>query len=34
VAFVIDACARRIIGWRTGTTMTTSLVLDAIEHAI
>ncbi len=34
VAFVIDAYARRIIGWRTGTTMTTSLVLDAIEHAI
>ncbi|WP_280498856.1 IS3 family transposase [Nocardia farcinica] len=34
VAFVIDAYARRIIGWRTGTTMTTALVLDAIEHAI
>lgn len=34
VAFVIDAYARRIIGWRTGTTMTTELVLDAIEHAI
>ncbi|MGW4720358.1 integrase core domain-containing protein [Nocardia sp. NPDC004260] len=34
VAFVIDAYARRIIGWRTGTTMTTSLLLDAIEHAI
>ncbi len=34
VAFVIDAYARRIIGWRTGTSMTTALVLDAIEHAI
>nr|WP_280186710.1 MULTISPECIES: IS3 family transposase [Nocardia] len=34
VAFVIDAYARRIIGWRAGTSMTTALVLDAIEHAI
>ncbi len=34
VAFVIDAYARRIVGWRTSTTMTTPLVLDAIEHAI
>ncbi|WP_157126515.1 IS3 family transposase, partial [Nocardia mikamii] len=34
VAFVIDAYARRIIGWRTGTSMTTELVLDAVEHAI
>ncbi|WP_373864846.1 IS3 family transposase [Nocardia pseudovaccinii] len=34
VAFVVDAYARRIIGWRTGTSMTTALVLDAIEHAI
>ncbi|WP_245548241.1 IS3 family transposase [Nocardia pneumoniae] len=34
VAFVIDAYARRIIGWRTSTSMTTTLVLDAIEHAI
>ncbi|WP_373279269.1 IS3 family transposase [Skermania piniformis] len=34
VAFVIDAYARRIIGWRTATTMSTSLVLDAVEHAI
>ncbi|XVY07788.1 IS3 family transposase [Nocardia sp. CA-129566] len=34
VAFVVDAYARRIIGWRTATSMTTSLVLDAIEHAI
>ncbi|WUI71041.1 IS3 family transposase [Nocardia sp. NBC_00403] len=34
VAFVVDAYARRILGWRTGTSMTTALVLDAIEHAI
>lgn len=34
VAFVIDAYSRRILGWRTSTTMTTPLVLDAIEHAI
>jgi putative transposase len=34
VAFVVDAYARRIIGWRTSTSMTTALVLDAIEQAI
>ena len=34
VAFVIDAYARRILGWRTATTMTTELVLDAVEQAI
>jgi putative transposase len=34
VAFVVDAYARRILGWRTGTTMTTTLVLDALEQAI
>jgi putative transposase len=34
VAFVIDAYSRRILGWRSATTMTTKLVLDAIEHAI
>lgn len=34
VAFVIDAYARRIIGWRTSTSMTAQLVLDAIDHAI
>jgi putative transposase len=34
VAFVIDAYARRILGWRCSTSMTTPLVLDAIEHAI
>jgi putative transposase len=34
VAFVVDAYARRILGWRTATTMTTSVVLDALEQAI
>ena len=34
VAFVVDAYARRILGWRAGTTMTTKLVLDALEQAI
>lgn len=34
VAFVTDAYARRILGWRTSTSMTTQLVLDAVEHAI
>jgi putative transposase len=33
-AFVIDAYARRILGWRCGTSMTTQLVLDALEQAI
>lgn len=33
-AFVTDAYARRILGWRCGTTMTTQLVLDALEQAI
>lgn len=34
VAFVIDAYARRIIGWRSSTSMTAQLVLDALEHAV
>lgn len=34
VAFVIDAYSKRIVGWRTATTMNTPLVLDAIEHAV
>ena len=34
VAFVVDAYARRILGWRTGTSMTTQLVLDAVDQAI
>jgi putative transposase len=34
VAFVIDAYSRRILGWRAATSMTTPLVLDALEQAI
>jgi putative transposase len=34
VAFVIDACSRRILGWRAATSMKTALVLDALEMAI
>ena len=33
VAFVIDAYARRILGWRVASTMVTSMVLDSIEQA-
>ncbi len=32
--FVIDAYARRILGWRTAASMSAELVLDAIEQAI
>jgi putative transposase len=34
VAFVIDAYARRILGWRAAYSMKTSLVLDALEQAV
>ena len=34
VAFVVDAYARRILGWRVASTMNTAMVLDAIEQAI
>lgn len=34
VAFVVDAFARRVIGWRAATHMKTTLVLDALEEAI
>jgi putative transposase len=34
VAFIIDAYARMILGWRTATSMGTGLVLDAVEQAI
>jgi putative transposase len=33
VAFVIGAYSRRILGWRAARSMTTDLVLDAVEHA-
>jgi len=34
VAFVIDAYAKRIVGWRASSSMTTNLVLDALEQAV
>ena len=34
VAFVIDAFARRIVGWRASRTAHAGFVLDALEHAL
>jgi putative transposase len=34
VAFVIDVFARRIVGWRVTRSMSTDLVLDALEQAL
>ena len=34
VAFVIDVFARKIVGWRVSTSMTTGFVLDALDQAI
>lgn len=34
VAFVIDAFARRIVGWRVSRSMETQFVLDALEQAL
>ena len=34
VAFVVDAFARRIVGWRVTQTLRTDLVLDALEQAL
>ena len=34
VAFVINVLARKIVGWRVSTSMTTSFVLDALNQAI
>lgn len=34
VAFIIDVFARRIVGWRVSTTMTTDFVLNALEQAL
>ena len=34
VAFVIDVCSRRIVGWRAHTTLRTDLVRDALEQAL
>ena len=33
-AFVIDVFSRRIVGWRTASTMPTELPLDALEMAL
>ena len=33
-AFVIDACARRIVGWRVSNSLRTDLALDALEQAL
>ncbi len=34
VAFVIDAYARRIVGWRVSRTVHASFVLDVLEQAL
>ena len=34
VAFVIDAYARRIVGWRVSSSLRTDLALDALEQAL
>jgi transposase InsO family protein len=34
VAFIVDVFARRIVGWRVSTSMTTGFVLDALNQAI
>jgi putative transposase len=33
VAFVVDVCSRRIVGWRAATSMRAQLVLDALNMA-
>ena len=33
-AFVIDVHSRKIVGWRTAATMTTPLVMDALNMAV
>lgn len=34
VAFVIDASARKIVGWRVSTSLHAGFVLDALEQAV
>lgn len=34
IAFVIDAFAKRIVGWRAASAPNTAFVLDALEQAI
>jgi putative transposase len=33
VCFIVDACSRRIVGWRVAANMKTAMVLDALEMA-
>ena len=33
VCFIVDACSRRIVGWRVAANMKTDMVLDALEMA-
>jgi transposase InsO family protein len=34
VAFVVDACSRRIVGWRVSSSLRSDLALDALEQAL
>ena len=34
MAFIVDVFARRIVGWRVSSSMTTDFVLDALEKAL
>ncbi|SIT46590.1 Integrase catalytic subunit (fragment) [Paraburkholderia ribeironis] len=34
MAFVIDVFARRIVGWRVSSSVSTDFVLDALEEAL
>ena len=34
MAFVVDVLARRIVGWRVSSSMTTDFVVDALEQAL
>ena len=34
MAFVVDVFARRIVGWRVSSSMTTDFVLDALQQAL
>ena len=34
MAFIVDVHARRIVGWRVSSSVTTDFVLDALEQAL
>ena len=34
MAFVIDVCARRIVGWRVSSSLQTHIALNALEQAL